>query len=282
MSSPQVEQAPEQNLQSARFVPLYLVLVGSVIATCVVYSSVLAGCLTGVLAWTALYWFLAIFFNQVIHNGRDLIEGAPRGTYYVSITHQFPVCGGILIALLAWRFGDIRAGNAWWVGAWGGWDYQLERHVHLSIIGYELKDFFTGGVTPGFVLHHLFTIAGCTLCLFTPLGAGIVTINALVAELGSAFYNLFTLACPDSVLGLSMYVVMMSTSNGLAGWITSQYWIIDGLGLGWKVSYLILAVLLIAIRTMGVVLGVKAFRDKSHPHAEVKFDQIDEGGPAHV
>lgn len=81
----------------------------------------------------------------------------------------------------------------------GSWDNNnsnndnLERIILISIIGYELKDFFYSKIDNGFLAHHLFTFAGCIVCLLSNSGYGMITLNAINAEFGSSFSNLFTL-----------------------------------------------------------------------------------------
>jgi len=251
-------------LSNTLFQPFALVLtIGSLVLTVVIlclelHDEVLLSILS-LIFWTMGYLLLAVHADNI--KGRDSIDGYSRGSYYISIIHQVFICPAFLILILSIRGSEYSMAGfqLYWYRSWPSSDdsYLLERSAIIATIGYELKDFLYGKVSFGFLLHHIFTFGGCLLCLFTPAAVGLVTVNCLVAELGSAFSNLYTLYKGKSLL--FTYVMAMTLSNCLAGWITSEYWRLETVTLPFRASYLVLAALLIIFRTIGTVLHSKTF-----------------------
>ena len=233
-------------------------MIASLALTLSLTDSVVGASMSGLAFWTCFYFLLTVPCEYYF--GTDLLGGFSRGSYFVSLFHQGPVCVAFLLGILV-----AHASRDWWQSDWGGYSYMAERHVHLSIIGYELKDFFLGSVSAGFAVHHAFTFAGCSLCLFSPGGVGMITVNALNAELGSFFANLFVVRRTASVLAL--FALLMTGSNLVAGWITVEYWSDSGTNLGFRLAYVCLAVALILVRSVGILLYIHEFQNPTNDAA---------------
>jgi len=167
----------------------------------------------------------------------------------VCILEQLGLCGILLVAVVA------RNSETFYEWLNNGWapHHFLERHVHFSIIGCEMKDFFLGTITPVYIFHHIIAIVGCLFCLLHPVGAGVVTLLAIVAELGSGFCNVYYLDKASSTKFWG-YILLMGGSN-VAGvyMMWSHYWVLS-LQYHVKMTYVVMASLLILLRTCGVLL----------------------------
>ena len=198
-------------------------------------------------------------------------QGYERWAYEAGIVHQ-----GVVVPLLGVAAAAIafeRRGVSWaswadgaaWVqvleeGATAGTNWAASG-VHCAILGYMLKDYvvYDSGLESVFVLHHLATILGCSLCLVVPAGFGLVTLNAVVAEFGSVFYNIKTLY-PLRTFNHAVYLFTMGASNVLAVYIGQWFLRLPEMAGGDKAwvrySYGALLVLLIIIRCGGWILGL--------------------------
>lgn len=243
------------------FVSGVLMLVRTTIAVTTVF---------GILFWFFFYLLLMNLLETIIPGGlemRPVTSNTSVGCTWVCLIHQLVICVVLMVYLLTAR-SDSSAPSwweglqPWWTGGWEGWSMTVERQMYYCVAGYELKDFTRRGLSVAFIAHHAFVFGGCALCLLIPGAVGIVTFNALNAEIGSGFYNLDTLFGP-SWLCFGIFFVCMNLSNGIAAWGISELFEVEGLDLKWKVPYAVLACLLIALRTGGVVLGVMAYIDWS-------------------
>ncbi|EOD36810.1 hypothetical protein EMIHUDRAFT_201047 [Emiliania huxleyi CCMP1516] len=112
-----------------------------------------------------------------------------------------------------------------------GWErmpWPLE-HVHYAIFGYMLKDFvlYPAGIELGYLVHHLITIAGCTLCLHLPAGAALTTLNGAQAEVSSSLFSVrHVWPSPPTRL---LYYLSMSASNALGALLALRLADIDTL-----------------------------------------------------
>ena len=161
--------------------------------------------------------------------------------------------------------GDSEPVNIFWRGGWGtatkASQHVLEQ-VHCAIIGYMLKDFavYPGGLETGYVLHHIFSVVGCTLCLWFPSAMGIITFQAVQCEFASALFSAQTLY--PTGMGRALYFVSMTASNVGAAWLS---WLVvavfaDMAPLPHRGLYGTLTVLLLIIRSVGLLLeGMSAF-----------------------
>jgi hypothetical protein len=87
---------------------------------------------------------------------------------------------------------------------------------------------------------------GCLVCLLTPVGLGLVTLNAVNAEWGSAAYNISLLVHTSAVAHLA-YVVLMTASNALAVYWGILYYNLEK-PIGWSIAYTVLFVGLVLMR----------------------------------
>ena len=140
------------------------------------------------------------------------------------------------------RYHDID----WLDGGWGS-NYWMERAVHLSIVGYEAKDFAIMELSVGFIFHHTLACVGCIFCLIVPGGAGYLTAVALIAELGSSLANLNSLF--NKVLTIP-YIIVMTSSNILAIYLTYQFCLVK-IHMIYHAVFIVLAFGLIGFRTLG-------------------------------
>jgi len=126
-----------------------------------------------------------------------------------------------VIALL-WLATSGHTWRAWLDGAWEETD-ELERHIFYTIIACMLKDGLLfklelNQYSQGIAMHHIMTVVGCSLCLVMPVGRGWVTLNAWVAEIGSAAYVVYKLY--PHLSSKLLYVLLMTGSNVLCCWNT--------------------------------------------------------------
>lgn len=129
-----------------------------------------------VAGWFALHVTIAKMYESAC--GSRTIADYPGWSWLASLWHgllAMPILVSATVLLLptttAGVDGFLREG-------WERMPWPLE-HVHYAIFGYMLKDFvlYPAGIELGYLVHHLITIAGCTLCLHLPAGAALTTLN---------------------------------------------------------------------------------------------------------
>ena len=216
-----------------------------------------ASAISATVFWTLLYSALCLFFVNVLPDGREPLEGFATGLYYVSSIHQ--VLAMIFLLSLALVPNHPSNYTAWFYGGWKDSQF-FERQIFYSCFGYALKDFIVAEVDFGFFLHHLFTIIGAVLCLKSPLGVGIITLNGVVAEVGSNFYSLNTLFKDRIRIA---YFIIMNASNIFAAYLSYLY-CSQPIPLIFSGTYGFLTVGLLIFRTMG------AFTTIAKPYKKVK------------
>ena len=193
----------------------------------------------------------------------EMYGSYPAASYYLSLLH----CFGTITFL--WVIAALVGPRPETLGLSSltdsqfmldGWNHETSSHsymqqVHCAIISYLVKDFYLYDSQQNvFVLHHILSIAGSTMCLSFPALAGLITFNAAQAEFASGLYN-FVVLYPTSI-ALYSYLVVMGISNVLIAHLT--------LALGfseihwpWRGTYCGLASVIFAIRCAGwVILGL--------------------------
>lgn len=193
-------------------------------------------------------------------NGASIVvEGQPLPlwSFVCSLIHCGVVIPGLGVMVAA-RHGFWLNGNfsEWMEAPWtdGCW---AEQAVFCGIIGAMLRDFLTNDVTLtpfalGMMVHHFATVAGCTMCCLSPLGMGIVTLNAVQAEAGSALYGLVSMKSRINNVAVHnafdlIYWIGMSASNVSAIWIAYWYVSLD-VPENLKILYFRLTILLVFLR----------------------------------
>lgn len=139
-------------------------------------SGVRVASVLGAAAWTLVYDLaLRLIYT---HGGEQLRTRAhgglddddPRASGCVALLHQCGTFWAIFGALALTRHSDW---EAFWAGPEQGAHDMLVRHLWLSMIGYQLKDFLPGRqISLLFATHHLFVLVGCGVCLMAPAGLG--------------------------------------------------------------------------------------------------------------
>eukprot|EP00906_Rhabdomonas_costata_P009441 RCo013356 len=200
------------------------------------------------LGWAAMY---TVVCGVLKRNTRpQMLEGYPRWSYFLSVVHQ-GLCLPVIWLLLLRARHSMRF-TTWLNLTWQGPPHplMLEQLVHCSIIGAMMKDFWVYGDLNQwfFVVHHLLTVVGDSLCLCVPSGVGIVTLNALNAEVLSVAYNIKVLY-PSTASRLAHLVLMgLSNTGGVA---LSVLFALRPIPLWWRVVYCSLAGMILAFRCAG-------------------------------
>ena len=226
-----------------------------------------------IIIWTLIYIMMC---NTIKRDCRPTslksIAGYPGWSYMVGVCHGliFLPCmfalsviahiyetGGSSESFLATSLvSDV---STFWHGSWGSAtlaSHHLLEQIHCAVIGYMLKDFvvYPGGLETGYILHHIFAVVGCTLCLWFPSVAGIITFQAMQCEFASALFSVHTLY-PTRFGQLTYFLTMPASNIGAAwlAWYVCYEWI-ELASLPYRILYGVLTVLLLLIRSIGVVL----------------------------
>lgn len=217
-----------------------------------------------VVAWHAFYVAWCRFLQRY-NNGSllRLLDGYGAWSYLAAMTSGglvLPVCL-VAAAVTAGALSSAEGANSFLMGALepDSWAMFFIAQLHASLIAGLLKDYvvYDGGLELVFAAHHIVSIAGCMLCLSLPVGAGFAAANAVVAELGSTFYNYAVLMQFTRVSTFS-YFVGMTASNATIGYITYELWVLTGLGQGTKVAYLVMCIFIVLLRVVGKgILGAR-------------------------
>jgi len=206
------------------------------------------GCFSSGVFWTIFYLLLV---NQIVDSfpssRTKCADGSTQAELCVCLLHQIGLCGALLWAVLF-----LHIDNDWddWWKDGPVYAFTLERQVQLAIFGYELKDFAYGCVHWTWIVHHSFTLFGCVFVLLMPAGLGLLTLNGIFAELGSAVYNA-SMLCPSGA-SKWVYFIGMFISNGVVVALTVLLFYIDDMAVGWKVGYAIIVGLLFLLRSEGL------------------------------
>lgn len=239
-----------------------------------------AAIITSGIFWFAFYILL---LNTLVDNCEGLrvkcYEGSTRAEVLVSLFHQFGLC---LVACVV--FLGLHVNNdfsSWWKDG-PIYAFSFERQVQVSIFGYELKDVAYGCIHWTWLIHHGLTFIGCVFVLNMPAGLGLVTLNGLIAEMGSGIYNL-NVIWPNSCTAIA-YFIGMFISNGLVAAFAVLLFYVDNMAIGWKVCYGIIVLLLFILRTEGLRRAICEFRkekedapaegtDSSHANQPVQIPE---------
>ena len=246
-----------------------LVVVGVSWATAVLGSLQLGGLLwvifpASVVAWHTFYVAWCRYLQRY-NNGslQRLLDGYGAWSYLAAMTSGglvLPVCL-LAAAVTSGALLSPESANSFLMGTLdpNSWAMFFIAQLHASLIAGLLKDYvvYEGGLELVFAAHHIVSIAGCMLCLALPVGAGFAAANAVVAELGSTFYNYAVLTQFSRMSTLS-YFVGMTASNATIGYITYELWLLEGLGQGTKTTYLIMCIFIVLLRVVGKgILGAR-------------------------
>eukprot|EP00658_Telonema_sp_P-2_P056408 TRINITY_DN44861_c0_g1_i1.p1 TRINITY_DN44861_c0_g1~~TRINITY_DN44861_c0_g1_i1.p1 ORF type:complete len:342 (+),score=79.98 TRINITY_DN44861_c0_g1_i1:92-1117(+) len=260
---------------------ILLVCLAGGVCTIVFDSEVVVAIVASTVFWTTFYLLLV---NALIDHVDGLRfkcgDGSTRGELLVSVFHQLGVCLIAMVVMLAVHVNhDFKD---WW-NKGPVYAYSFERQVQVSILGYELKDLSYGCIHWTWLVHHGITFIGVLMVLNMPAGLGLVSLNGLIAELGSGFFNLRYIW--ENLLTRYLYFVGMFLSNGVVVAFTVLLWWVDDMAIGWKIGYSIISGLLFALRTEGLRREVAEFycpEEKCHTPAERDIsgteDEVSGGG----
>lgn len=83
-----------------------------------------------------------------------------------------------------------------------------------------------------------------------PAGLGLVTLNGIIAELGSGLFNLSVIW--SHPIATWCYFIGMFISNSLVATLAVLLFFVDDMAIGWKLIYALIVLLLFALRTEGL------------------------------
>ena len=221
-----------------------------------------------IVGYTVVYFSACFAYQKWYSDG--YVAGYPLWSFFGSILHGLVVLP--IILTFAWRAHMLAGGHAMsnslaastflrapW--AKGSFTTMLE-HSHCAVIGFLLKDYsslYPIGLESGYVVHHLASVLGCSMCLMMPMGAGLTALNAIQAEVASAIYSA-SLLWPNALTVLA-YRLLMTASNLFVCYLSYEVWLYP-IALGWRLPYAIMAVLLVALRQVALVLTLFAEPEK--------------------
>jgi hypothetical protein len=214
------------------------------------------------MSWALFYIVVCAVLKFLVCD--ETLEGYPRWAYFASVLHQGIVLPLIALPLL-WQPITF---EQWMAQPWNS-ELLVEQMVHCSIIGAMIKDYWLYGdsIDWFFSIHHLLTVCGCSLCLVVPKGVGIVTLNALNAEICSVFYNCKVLF-PCALTSVNLFV-FMGISNLAALYIAHQF-ITLPIAMHWTIPYGTLCILIFLIRCGGWVQTVQVLSTRQTRSSTVK------------
>jgi len=113
-----------------------------------------------------------------------------------------------------------------------------------------LKDFvvYDSQMELWLALHHVITVSGCIVCIAFPAGNLLAAANSTVAELGSTCYNLYAIGIFPKIV----YIIGMVASNVMIVVVTLMLCQLE-LPLWMQLLYVVMCVLILLVRTIGVV-----------------------------
>ena len=265
----------------AKIAALFTLGIAHVVATAVGKWSWLE-CGTGLLVWTLFYdtWVCLTLRRGEWFRSYEPGTSWPRAVTWVGVAKQLLVDCLFLLLIAgslgrgagfpsslppfagpASRFG-ADSFRGWWVGSWNGMGPTtrvLCRQFYFSVFGYEFKDVWAeGSLSFPFVLHHSAVCVGVLLCLSLPSGVGLVTLNGLLAEIGSGTFNLsllFSKGWPARLL----YSIAMTASNIFGLFCLYKFIDLDGLDWKFKISYSLLCGLLVILRFGGLFVEMRGW-----------------------
>ena len=113
---------------------------------------------------------------------------------------------------------------------------------------------FPDGLESAYLLHHMASIIGNSVCLSFPTGAAYVALNGSMAEFGSVFLNVKELIpCTTTKV---IYFIMMAFSNLSCTYFSYQICFNLGVPEPWRGVYLFLAILILLIRWGGYAIYI--------------------------
>lgn len=158
-------------------------------------------------ACIAGYAMVSVLVDRICDGQRVSLEGSeyPAWSFYMAFLHNGVITLMLAVAIAFLRWGQLDL-NTWFRSSWGELTprgdvplaERLEALLFCAIMGCEVKDAILLDVQLnafdlGLVVHHLATVIGCLFCLRLPLGKGVVVLNAVNANLGSAVFNFATM-----------------------------------------------------------------------------------------
>jgi hypothetical protein len=212
---------------------------------------------SSVCVWTLLWLGMAHLLRRSPRFS-GLVSGFPIWSWMQSI-----LAGGVILPSLLLAAWSSKNGagqdelEGFLLSTWREAPYQIYlEQVHAVLLGYFLKDFwlfYSEGLESGYALHHILSVAGCSMCLCMPGSAGLTSLQAVQVEFASALMSCSRLrpSLPTRVL----YACTMSASNAFVGFLTV---VVCRLPIPWgyRATYTILAVLIVILRCAGVVVNV--------------------------
>lgn len=244
---------PESTDSMVNIISFLAVLIFGIASVTVNYYSL--SCIFGTVAWACFYHSFRSLIEFQFPKTSALVTQADTSWSiagaYVSFFHQFAVCFTVGAILLA-RYSDEKS---WWQSEMGGSTWymrRLEQQLFFTTMGYELKDFMRSPFPDiGLIIHHVFTVLGCVLCLLLPAGVGLVCMNCIDAQVGSGFFNAYVFY--PARWNFWLFVAMMSVSNAVAIWLFFEFLTLN-LSLVWFMCYGIVVFALALMRQGNVII----------------------------
>ena len=243
-----------------------------------------------ILTWTIIYIALCGNMKQCLGKNKasKLIDHYPGWSYLVSVFH-----GGFILPFLfiaatlahCWESNESFSEGQWMttflVNGTYGTAESLSRilieQINCAVIAYLLKDFcgvHPKGLDAAFLGHHIFAIAGCTLCLYFPTLIGIIAFNTVQCEFASALFCL-SILFPSSMTH-ALYFVIMAISNILTIPIFFIVWK-SSVNNFLKQTYGVLSVLLVLLRCGGWLLALRKGCCTNSDNSSSDVDSVKDG-----
>ena len=227
-----------------------------------------------IIVWTVFYVILCRSMWRCFgkHHSDRLYEGFPGWSYMVGCYH-----GAVILPLLLFlavlvhcvESGDALHdytqwfGNFFMNGTWGTAEATsrlILEQLNCAVIGYLLKDFsglYAQGLDVGFLLHHIGSIVGCSLCLHFPSLIGLIAFNTVQCEFASSMYNFKTLF-HDSYGAQLLFFGCMGVSNIITIPIGVVVWHAS-IATEYRYTYGVLTALIVFLRCGGWAVNVQAY-----------------------
>jgi hypothetical protein len=141
---------------------------------------------SSVCVWTLLWLGMAHLLRRSPRFS-GLVSGFPIWSWMQSI-----LAGGVILPSLLLAAWSSKNGagqdelEGFLLSTWREAPYQIYlEQVHAVLLGYFLKDFwlfYSEGLESGYALHHILSVAGCSMCLCMPGSAGLTSLQAVQVE----------------------------------------------------------------------------------------------------
>jgi hypothetical protein len=100
-------------------------------------------------------------------------------------------------------------------------------------------------------VHHLAATFGCLYCFYVPVGKGLVTLNCLVAHIGSGLYSCYSLR--PTLFWTWVYVLGMTLSNFICAFNGFKYQALRAARHETATVYMVLLAVLVVLREIPVI-----------------------------